>query len=491
MLIDTDSLVAGDALSADLCIVGAGAAGISMARALAHSSLKVLLLEGGGFDPSGASQALYVGKVRHPERLSSYLGSSRLRFFGGATNHWAGWCRPLEPEVFEEREWIPHSGWPITRSDLNPWYDLACDVVQIRRFPPDETPVAVKPKLLRTDPDRLLTRFFHFSPPTRFGQEYRDEIVTAENVDLVLDANVLRIRCDANAKTVQHLELRTMDGRPFTATARAVVLAAGGIENARLLLLSDSEQPGGLGNGNDLVGRFFCDHPHIQADHGWLAPDVGEYLDANRDTRTRAALVLPAEVLKREQILFGSLHLDRFDAKRPLPLQDGVSQLVSATWRPKKARRKNPRGGLYRARLMTEPAPNPDSRLELGSDLDAFGQRRVEMSWRLSELDAKTLERMRVLMADELGRILAGRFHFTDGGWARNVIAGQHHMGATRMADDPIRGVVDANCRVHGVDNLWIAGSSVFPICGYANPTLTLVALALRLADHLKQELTS
>jgi choline dehydrogenase-like flavoprotein len=198
--------------------------------------------------------------------------------------------------------------------------------------------------------------------------------------------------------------------------------------------------------------------------------------------------VPPPSLLEEEQILSGAIQLLPLEAedKPETELGDGVAQLVSATYGVDHKRRKS---HMFRARVVTEAAPNPDSRIVLGEDLDAFGQRRIELSWNLTELDTKTLRAHLEVATRELGRTLAGRIRGLQGPWTQHIKPGQHHMGTTRMAEDPASGVVDAHCRVHGIDNLWIAGSSVFPTSGFANPTLTLVALALRLADHLKTEL--
>ena len=204
MLLKARDLDSDAVLQADLCIVGAGAAGISIARALRGRGLDIVLLEGGGFEPSARSQELYKAEMktvyRGRRKDGGYPMTSRLRYFGGTTNHWRGWCRPLEGFDFEARDWIPHSGWPIDLQDLQPWYEQALDLVQIEPFEDDHGASRREgkrsPRLV--DSERLVTRIFHYSPPTRFGTVYRQDLVGADRVRLLLESNVLELRSDAS-----------------------------------------------------------------------------------------------------------------------------------------------------------------------------------------------------------------------------------------------------------------------------------------------------
>jgi choline dehydrogenase-like flavoprotein len=269
MLIDGRSVPAGSAFTTDLCIIGAGAAGITLARELADAPFEVTLLESGGFDLDQETQALTDGKiVGMPYRA---LPSTRLRCFGGTTQHWGGWCRAFDDIDFSERDWVPHSGWPITRADLVGYYGRAHEICQLGPFvydPSDWDLGADQPlKLAGTD---VKTRIIQFSPPTRFGLRYRDAILHAANTKLYLYSNVVRIEPSENGRQIVRLDLKTLSGNSFSIRAKQYVLATGGIENPRLLLASNQRISSGIGNEHDLVGRYFSDH--MQLDTGGIFP---------------------------------------------------------------------------------------------------------------------------------------------------------------------------------------------------------------------------
>jgi choline dehydrogenase-like flavoprotein len=503
MLLDPTGLSPGDTLRADVCVLGGGAAGITITRALAAAGVDVLLLEGGELKATQRSQSLYEGRMetchRSRKEDGDYLTHTRLRFFGGSTNHWMGWCLPFDPIDLEHRPWIARSGWPIDHAELSRWYAPARALVEIPPFEEDHgaSRTGSRPALLR-EASRVRTRIFHYSPPTRFGTKYRFELVDASTVRVLLGANVLRLRADLGPEArVASAEVKLEDIGDITVTARRWVLACGGIENARLLLLSDGENPAGLGNEHDLVGRFFADHPH--------AGRVGEavftglrsekvaalYLSRKRDKhvgriRTRGVFVLDAETQRREKLLGCSIQLSA---------KDGSGKKMTAAVATMAGRLGRGAGlefeTVVRAGLSvrSEQAPNPDSRVTLMDERDRLGLRRAKLDWRISDQDAHSIQRTLEILAHDLGASLLGRARLrfdVDDPWSRTK-GGAHHLGTTRMAASPTDGVVDADCKVHGLDNLWIAGSSVFPTTGHANPTLTIVALALRLADRLER----
>jgi choline dehydrogenase-like flavoprotein len=247
MLVEASELGDRQVLETDLCVIGAGAAGITMARALTHSGIDVTLLESGGFEFDEGSQALYAGEVSgnvlRPGFAGDYLLRSRLRYFGGTTNHWSGFCLPLEPDDFAVRDWIPESGWPFDADALQPFYGEAARVCEIDDF--DYDPVAA---LRQMQPDHAIldrgpvrTRLIHRST-TRFGKSYRKELVETPTIRVVTGANVTELRLDAG-RAVGSVHAATLGGREFTVRARAYVLACGSIENARLLLASNQQRP--------------------------------------------------------------------------------------------------------------------------------------------------------------------------------------------------------------------------------------------------------
>lgn len=487
-------------MPADLCIIGAGAAGITIARALRGSGLDVLLVEAGGLEPSSASHALYEGEMvnRYGED-AAYLQTSRLRQFGGTTGHWRGWCRPLDEADLVGRDWIPHSGWPLTRAELTAHYRVACDVVQIPAF--DDAGAGSTSHgrpVLSVPGGEVETRIFHFSKPVRFGTAYRADIVDAADVRL-LSAAVTRLNAPAGRTTVTDAAATAPGGKRLTLRARGFVLAAGGIENPRLLLLSD-----GLGNDRDQVGRYFMDHPHagrygqVQfVDRSARERFAALYFDRKTDptlgVRTNGVFVLSDAVREAHKLQGWSVGLRRQKADTELDeLGVAVGDLAGTIDGLGRTRDGDPRIQLARMSIRAEQAPNPDSRVTLSDEVDALGLRKVRLDWRFTEGDALSMRRsaerfVTAVSAASLGRarLLIG----LDAPWD-DVKGGDHHIGTTRMSADPASGVVDGGSRVHGVANLWIAGSSTFPTCGVSNPTLTIVALALRLAGHLRAELS-
>ncbi|MGK0359217.1 MAG: choline dehydrogenase-like flavoprotein [Bradymonadia bacterium] len=475
-------------LNADVCVIGAGAAGITIAKTLAEKGRSVLLLEGGGFEREDASQRLYDGtydgtlvKQKWPE----YLGWSRLRFFGGATNHWAGWTRPLDAIDFETRDWIAESGWPIDAAVMRPWYIEASRWIEISRFASLGGPSLTTPGLLpAAAPFR--DALYYFSPPTRFGTKYRAALVDSPKVQVVLGANVLGLVTNTSG-AVDHVRVKPF-GRPeIKARAKRYVLACGGIENPRILMHSGNVEQGGLGNSTDKVGRYFMDHPHLTAGTAVMGKGL-KALSKYRKRRVpgcshavRPVFTLTDAAMRAERLPNVSLSV-RSRKQRPKASVD-MRQLQALT-----TPRKRGRDVYLFARF--EQRPNPASRVTLTDDTDALGMRRAHLSWRLTDADRDGMHRTMRLFGRTLGQHGLGRLNtriLSDklpGG-----AGGCHHMGTTRMSARPADGVVDADCRVHACPNLFIGGSSVFPTGGYANPTFTLVALALRLAAQLHTEL--
>jgi len=286
---------------------------------------------------------------------------------------------------------------------------------------------------------------------------------------------------------VNAVRVRSLAGTSFHVAARAFVLATGGIENARLLLLSDRVQSAGLGNGHDLVGRYFMEHIFLDAAADIRAPKgaisdfytFGHWVNGRR---VRGILGLHPDVRRRERLTNYCGVIVEPSANLPTRLRNAIADV-----------RGKPAPRAYQVKNVMEQAPNPDSRVTLGQDRDRLGCRRTVLRWRLSSLDKFTAHRAHAILGEELSRNGIGQLSSSMGSesdpWPVRVRGARHHMGTTRMHADPRHGVVDADCRVHGIANLYVAGSSVFPTSGAANPTLTIVALALRLAGHLRHRL--
>lgn len=493
MLRSARAIPDGTTLRGDLCIVGAGAAGLSLARSLAGSRLRVILLESGGLQPDGATQSLYTGRIEGSGQPP--LHASRLRYFGGTTNHWEGLCGPFDRIDFERRPWVPDSGWPITRESLDPFYLRAHEVCELGPFDYGEdtwgsfasTPEA----FAAAGAEVALTQH---SPPTRFGERYRSAIRQAENVQALLHANALGLVTGENGGRVERVEVATLDGQRFSVEASRFVVACGAVENARLLLLSNATQAEGLGNRNDLVGRYFLDHPRLRPAGAVLWTDTRSrrLAQAILEDGVKATLSvrLGARVQQRERLLQTSFFTS---AWRGLAETADLDDLDGAMvkWLQRLSGDADP-AALSVCWMRSEQAPRRESRVRLGDETDALGQRRVVLEWRLGELDRHTHDAAARLYAEAFTRAGAARVHLADevleagaDPWQR-VTSDWHQMGTTRMAASEREGVVDRDCRVFGVDNLYLAGTSVFPTGGWINPTLTLVALTLRLADHLR-----
>jgi len=498
MFIDGRTIAGQSAIETDVAIIGAGAAGITLARELAGTSWRVALIESGNFDLDDDTQALYDGEsgaVDYP------LAESRLRYFGGTTNHWGGWCRPLMPIDFEGRPALGIPAWPIGRADLDPHYRRAADACQLNSADFDDPATwqsrTGKPALELPDDD-LVTRFFLYSPPTRFGETYRDQVDKASNVTTYLNSNVLEIVPNAEGEQVERLTIATLAGNRFEIRPRICILATGGIENARLLLASDSVQSSGLGNGHDLVGRYFMEHvtppgqvAAIAATDETVIPFYYVHTPNIGNVAMRAVFMPSDDYLRRENRFSASLSI--YEAHAPgdkskggdPKLEPGLLEMLRSM-----GAAKGPAGGMiYGVACATEPQPLADNRVTLSAARDALSMRKPRLTWRPTQAERDSLYQNLMSLARSFGRwhcavqvAIPNQADWQDAeiGW------GNHHMGTTRMSTDPTQGVVDADCKVHGIANLYIAGSSVFPSCGPVNPTLTIVALAMRLADHLK-----
>lgn len=528
MLID---LLSGDremSMQTEVCVVGAGAAGVAMARALNQSGHEVCLLEAGGMDYESDTQALFEGRNTGMEYYE--LDHARLRFFGGTTNIWGGRCVPLDRIDFERRDWVPHSGWPISLDDLDPWYRLAHDSLELGEY---DYSAGMWGKLGRKgidfDDAEIATTFWRFDDmKERFNRSQCDDLVAAEKVHIVLHANLTHIQADKDAGHIQCLTLRSLQGHSLTVRAKHYVLACGAIENARLLLNSDDVHKGGLGNSHDQLGRYFMEHPHGRIAHIESSDPTAFWAmyrksQAAGGTPVTPALVASEALQRRAGILNGAA---TFKAQRPpekgLAANKKLYMDLKHKLNPSRSGRqiwhlyRGMRGLLQRNIPMSlislgakaahmqlymmgraEQAPNPQSRVVLSEQRDALGCRQADLDWQLSEIDKRSAKELALALAREFDRLGLGKV--TPSAWledgsnawpvdptvGNHPIGGYHHMGTTRMSANPANGVVDANCTLHGISNLHIAGSSVFTTGGWANPTLTILALSRRLAQHI------
>ena len=550
MTVDARSLQENYTIETDVCIVGAGTAGLTLAREFVDKGFRVCLLESGGLKPDQETQSLYWGEnVGHPYFS---LDTARARYFGGTTNRWhiaigdnrvGARMRPLDEIDFEERDWVPHSGWPFSKSDIDPFYDRAQVMCRIEPLTYDvadwEDPE--KSPRLPLDSNHVGTVIYKFGSSDPFITDYAKDVIEAANITTLLYANVIEIETNETAQAVKRLRVACLGGKKFWVSAKLYVLAAGAIEIPRLLLLSNKSHRAGLGNQHHLVGKFFMEHPHF-----WLGlfvpsmPDIFKRTGLYNSIHTVngvpivGKLSLSEQMIRRERLLnyvgqlepmvmlpaafYRELHPStgpdgmRFlrvlfstlgQAYRledlPKRLVNVISDLadnaltLSLKIKTNMLRMYRKRIRLFRLVTMSEQAPNPLSRISLSSDRDCLGQNRVNLDWQLSPMDLHSAARTEKILGQEFRRAGLGKLYtqLNDRTPAQRITGGWHHMGTTRMHVDPKKGVVDKNSRVHGIANLFIAGPSVFPTSGCANPALTIVALTIRLADHIKKLMAS
>jgi len=505
MHIDARRLENNSMIEGDICIIGAGAAGISMAMEWVGKRQKVVLLEGGGFEYNDQIQDLYSGKSTGQRYYP--LRSARLHYFGGTTGHWSGFCSVFDPIDFETRHWVPHSGWPIRKEDLDPFYARAHRYLQLGPYEYDlsywqRQDQALIPVI---ESDTVWNKIWQFSPPTRFGEVYRQPIVNAPNVHLYTYANVVDINTNEALSTVESVTIKNLEGKTHVVKAKSFVLACCSIQNARLLLASNKQNPKGLGNDNDQVGRYFMEHLEMKSAELWLTqPKAYKLYDFNFGvTKARAELAIHADTQKSNRMLNGTASLMPLDIARQIkPIIDlwtnedprASQDSLSHAYNGDHSRDDQLKDRAYELFTRIEQSPNPDSRITIDSERDALGVPRSVLHWQLSALDRYSIRKIYEIIGQAVGAAGVGRIKMmeylhdaTDLNWPSLTGGGWHHMGTTRMTDDSKRGVVDRNCKIHSLTNLFIAGASCFATAGAVNPTLTLVALTLRLSDHLKQ----
>ncbi|MFQ3262065.1 GMC oxidoreductase [Reinekea sp.] len=516
MITDIDSIKKFGEHLFDFCIIGAGAAGITLAMELKDKGFSIALLESGNNLLEWETQQLYetetTGIPRQPQI------STRLRFFGGTTNHWDGRCGPLSESDFSERDWVPHSGWPITRTELDPYYKRATQYIDINSESFDYTSLKEKNIPLPTLGDDWNFHVWQYSAPTRFGLKYVQPLKEANNVHVYFNANVTNILLNNQGTEVSTVKVASLKGFSRELRAKKFILSCGGIENARILLNANSQMSEGLGNQNDLVGRYFMEHlrtklvADVTGNPYALNQTYNEYTWQNR--RYLLGLEATPKLLQEKEILNSGCWMEyvpnTYSPTRSFThIVGGNTSGSSFFLHAKEAlmgaqdiylniRRKLIAPGAPMIDkssntivIETEQAPNPNSRITLTNTIDALGQAVANIHWEVTGLDLETSRKASLAIAQKFTKDHGIRIKTPE--WMNNVnddakpsftdVA--HHMGTTRMSRNPQQGVVDAQCKVFGINNLYIAGSSVFPTSGHVNPTMTIVALAIRLSDHL------
>jgi choline dehydrogenase-like flavoprotein len=524
---------------ARVCIVGAGAAGISLACELDGCGFDVRLIEAGG--RTSRVGDFYEGSATppHPEpRQFRRVG------FGGTTTVWGGRCVPFDPIDFEPREYLANTGWPIKYEEVARFYPAAMEFCDAGRF--DFLTKSSLPGagaiIGNFEGDEVVdaAHIERYSLPTDFGRRYRRQLHASPNVTVMLGLRCLRLNRASGADVIESAEFIDQGGRLHTVRADVFVLATGGIEVPRLLLASD-RAGSGFGNLGDCLGRFYMCHfentlgrivPHNNpvafrfertddgvycrrqlrftstAQRAHQLPNMvfrlhfPSYSDAAHGSSVMSAIFLAKSallpeyraILQQQTQVPASLRLPHIgNVLRDLP---GLARFT-AEWlfRIRLATRKLPytlvanSDGSFPLEFNSEQTPDPSNRITLREEQDRHGLPQVHIAWRVGEHDAQAAVRAFHLVRESLKRSGAAELLFDDELLAEQIarsIPLGHHMGTARMASSPRSGVVNGDCAVFGLPNLYAASSAVFPTCSYANPTLTIVALAMRLAQHLR-----
>jgi choline dehydrogenase-like flavoprotein len=539
MFIDAKALPRNAVLRSDICIVGAGPAGIALAAELRHCGLRVTLLESGGLNEERSAR----GQPASTSVFEGHRGLWTTRRFGGNANRWlvdaglgANHLRlaTLSAADFEQRAWLPDNGWPLTLEDLKSYYARAQSWFELPQwhYGPGYWEGADAPRL-PLHGSGLRTSMFQFADKDVVLKKNRDLIGASGDITCYYDATATRLAMDEAGVRVTAVHVCPQPGHEVVFEADTIVLAQGGLATPQLLLASDDRQPAGIGNQHDLVGRYFMDHPLIFG--GTFTPASPKLIDrmalydlrrvdgtsamghlqltdatlrgepcVNLSTllfprrsmsrrreigfrasqRVREALAKRGRLRKRDVLamLYG---LDGVAQQYNDRLRKPISHLGVGGW--SKAGTPSHRLDHFEVLHQVEQPPRHDNRVRLGQERDDLGNRLAEIQWRWHDQDIALVQKSQEIMARELERSGVGTFNIRRP-FEIKTSSTTHYLGSTRMHDNPRCGVVDRHGRVHGVDNLFVTGSAVFPSGGYANPTLTIVALSLRLADRIRQE---
>lgn len=461
-----------------VCIVGSGPAGVTLARKLAAQKVHCLILEAGGMTYSANSQDAYKGNIKGD--FYADLHVARLRYFGGTSGHWSGWCRPMDEVDFEVREKFPNSGWPIKKAQLDPYAQETNQILEVDPFPEN----------IYVNED-LEEAVFNFSnPPVRFGQKYLQEIKQSEYISVLLNSPVKTIVPENDR--ISHLEIIVDGIDEYNIKAKYYCLCTGGIENIRLLLWSNQQHNNGVVPHPETLGKYWMEHPHHKIGHTVMFQASG----LNRDDAWMRVFSPTKQYLHTHGIGNFGLRFYPEPALKKSLVNDVVCTAANVASKFKN-QPIEPELCTKKVILAWGQVPLESNRVELNGEKDFNDVPRVNLIWKKHERDRLTAETAAKLFGTYLAQKDVGRLKvhdwlvkhepFLEGPEEVEDSFGYHHMGGTRMASSPKTGIVDANAKVFGVENLFVGGSSVFATAGHANPTYTIVQLALRLGDHIAE----
>jgi choline dehydrogenase-like flavoprotein len=510
-------------IDVEICIIGAGPTGYTIAAELARTGRSILVLESGAKDgetefAAGLNQVENVGQPRIVDQRQV-----RNRTLGGSSSTWSGRCAILDPIDYALRSWVPRSGWPVSENEMKPYVRRAADYLGLQHLDCTEAELAgcdVPTGGLTLEESDLRWVLWQFSRSNGFADDYvrfgpQFERLRADNVRVLTNATATELVPSIDGKRIEEIRILAPDRTAYKVRSRWTILCGGGIENARLLLASRCRDSRGVANSGDMVGRFLADHARTTL--GTFAPQscaqiqktFGLFRHSSGTVVQRG--LSPGFAIQKRNCLLNSAawttqHVADDDVWRALrnlrqsraekralggQILQYSDQIINGLWSMARGKSLPRRMGPLHLDAVIEQPPDPESRITLSGQSDALGMPLARIDWRIGQMERRTAIYLGHAVNGALLRAGLPAADLTD--WIQNrrpenacFIDQAHPIGTTRMSDRESQGVVDRNCRVHGMDNLFIAGSSVFPTGGHANPTLMIVAMAIRLADHLR-----
>jgi choline dehydrogenase-like flavoprotein len=537
MIVDGTALESGIEKEHDLCVVGSGIAAMTLVHELGQYFRDICMIESGAWKPDNETQLLYSLKnVGYPIRQHY---QSRVRYFGGSCNIWAGRAMIYNETDLRPRSWLDEAAWPIDFSELEDYYAAASRILKLPSYD------KLDPQTWRAELSEFEAGLFDspsFKPnvsvfakaPARFGYQSKSYKAVRDSraITVYINSNVVNLSLNESHSRVVRVDVACLNGVRFAVKANVIVLACGGLENTRILMASNSQIAGGIGSAYGQLGRYYMDHPRavygrikltrkvkldhflgmpvsggkiqlgiglseqVQADEGLL----DNYLSLEPSYSIGSVELYAAFVKLMKRLLRKGYSGERFDFRNPeiagvpemiylLTPKELLPHFLYYTYYKCSHFAKSILANLTHVSLVhySEQEPIYASRVYLDDERDKLGMPKLVLDWRVSDRSLHSSLRLLRLVDEHFRRHDTGFFEGNlDAVEALPYTDASHHLGTTRMSTDPKRGVVDVNCRVHGVDNLYVTGSSVFPTAGHANPTLTIAAMSLRLAAHLK-----
>jgi choline dehydrogenase-like flavoprotein len=525
MISDLEDWEDGAAITTDICIVGAGVAGLTLAREFLGRATRILIIESGGLKDESRTQRLYESEIVGMPHEGVHNG--RFRVFGGSSTRWGAQLMTFESQDFSARDYIGYEAWPISCRTIRKYYRRAEEVLAVNSLPYEEelwSDLNVRP--INFDHDKLKYRFSKWAAfknrnlAKSIGKDFQE----SHNVTILLHANLMEVVPDSNGASVSHLKVKSLSGKKVRVIGARYAICSGAIETGRLLLASNSVIAAGVGNDHDLVGRYFQDHISVRAAR--LIPNDRAGFTSTFDPFMRGATMHSCKVvmtkeLQRENrclnimghVVYGFTEesglyelrkiLRAVQSKRnPIPspmsawrilrYSSDIFRMVFGQFLAR--RRLSPKFAKCHLDIECEQAPSRDSRVMLSEDKDELGMPKTVLDWRITDLEKHTIKQYVKLFRSEWERLDLGHAKWDESifepgdAWLNICRDTYHHAGTTRMSTSPSHGVVDDDLKVHGLDNLYIGSTSVFPTSSCANPTLTMMALCVRLADHWKAQ---